>query len=179
MVALVGVLLEADVDVLYGGRAVSGLDGVEGVQAADDDARLADVTSTTWESCRIGRSATSLPSSTRTAVTSMVTPASRRAVRPAPISKPSRPPRRRVLEAVVRDHPRHGVHDRLGEPLGALDAVDLRDAVLAERAAQLVGQVVAAHDHRGGLAAELLGQLRALGDRAERVLVELALVVNA
>ena len=36
-------LLEADVDVLYGGRAVSGLDGVEGVQAADDDARLADV----------------------------------------------------------------------------------------------------------------------------------------
>jgi hypothetical protein len=34
----------------------------------------------------------SLPSSTRTAVTSMVTPARRRAARPAPTSKPSRPP---------------------------------------------------------------------------------------
>ena len=45
------------------------------------------------ESPRIGRSATSLPSSTAlTAVTSIVTPAPRRAARPAPISKPSRPP---------------------------------------------------------------------------------------
>jgi hypothetical protein len=33
-----------------------------------------------------------LPSSTLTAVTSIVTPAPRRAARPAPISKPSSPP---------------------------------------------------------------------------------------
>ena len=49
-------------------------------------------TSTMAESCRIGRSATSLPSCALTAVTSMVTPAFSRAVRPAPISKPSSPP---------------------------------------------------------------------------------------
>ena len=44
------------------------------------------------ESPRIGRSASSLPSTTLTWVTSMVTPAFRRAARPAPTSKPSRPP---------------------------------------------------------------------------------------
>ena len=46
----------------------------------------------TFESLRIGRLPTSLPSSTATSVTSMTTPASRRAASPAPISKPSRPP---------------------------------------------------------------------------------------
>src|SRR5206468_10543375 len=40
------------------------------------------------------------------------------------------------------------------------------------------GQVVAADHHDVRLLAELLGELRALGDRAERVLVELALVVE-
>ena len=49
-------------------------------------------TSTIAESWSTGRSATSLPSATLTAVTSIVTPAFRRAVSPAPISKPSRPP---------------------------------------------------------------------------------------
>ena len=44
------------------------------------------------ESPRIGRSAISSPPSARTAVTSITTPAPSRAARPAPISKPSRPP---------------------------------------------------------------------------------------
>ncbi len=44
------------------------------------------------ESWRIGRSATSLPSSARTEMTSIVTPACLRAARPAPISNPSSPP---------------------------------------------------------------------------------------
>src|ERR1019366_5719912 len=48
------------------------------------------------ESPRIGRSAISSPPSARTAVTSMATPAPRRAARPAPISKPSRPPPNRA-----------------------------------------------------------------------------------
>src|SRR6185436_4749698 len=83
-----------------------------------------------------------------------------------------------VLEALVLDHLGHRVDHRLGEALGALRAVDLGHAVLAERGAQVVGQVAAA-DHDGrGLAADLLGELRALGHRAERVLVELALVVK-
>ena len=50
------------------------------------------------ESWRTGRSATSLPSATLTLVTSIVTPALRRAVRPAPISKPSSPPPNRAYE---------------------------------------------------------------------------------
>ena len=76
------------------GRAAAGLGDLERVQAADDDpdGRRGSATSEIAESPRIGRSATSLPSSTLTAVTSIVTPASRRAARPAPISKPSRPP---------------------------------------------------------------------------------------
>ena len=49
-------------------------------------------TSTIEESCSTGRSATSSPSATFTSVTSIVTPAPSRAVRPAPISNPSRPP---------------------------------------------------------------------------------------
>jgi hypothetical protein len=48
------------------------------------------------ESPRIGRSPTSLPPSTATFVTSIVTPALIRAARPAPISKPSRPPPNRA-----------------------------------------------------------------------------------
>ncbi len=45
-----------------------------------------------FEASQGSGSATSLPSWAFTAVTSMVTPAFRRAVRPAPISKPRRPP---------------------------------------------------------------------------------------
>ena len=44
------------------------------------------------ESPRIGRSTISSPPSARTLVTSIATPAVMRAARPAPISKPSRPP---------------------------------------------------------------------------------------
>ena len=84
----------------------------------------------------------------------------------------------RVGVALVGDDLGHRVDDRRAEALVALGAVDLGGAVLAERRAEVVGEVVAADDHDGGVAADLLGQLRALGDGAERVLVELALVVK-
>src|SRR4051794_12866269 len=83
-----------------------------------------------------------------------------------------------VVVAVVLGHLGQGVGDRLRQALGALDAVDLRRAVLAERLDQVVGQVVAAEHERGSLAADLTGQLRGLRDGAEGVLVELALVVE-
>src|SRR3954462_8018226 len=84
----------------------------------------------------------------------------------------------RVGVALVLDDLRHRVDDRLREALGPLRAVDLGRAVLAEPAEEVVAQVVAADDDRRGLAADLAGQLRGLGDRAEGVLVELALVVE-
>src|SRR6185503_6069270 len=63
--------------------------------------------------------------------------------------------------------------------LGRLGPVDLGGAVAAERRAELVGQVVALADHdHGGLAADLARQPGGLGDGAQRVLVELALVVE-
>ena len=79
---------------------------------------------------------------------------------------------------VVLDHLRHHVDHRLGEPLGALRTEYLPGAVCAELGDQLVGQVVAADDDRVRLAANLGGARRALRDRAKRVLVEGALVVQ-
>ena len=62
---------------------------------------------------------------------------------------------------------RHRVDDRLREALGALDAVDLRGAVAAERREQVVGEArLVADDDGVALAAELAGQARALGHRA-------------
>src|SRR5689334_20642862 len=84
----------------------------------------------------------------------------------------------RVLVAVVLDQLGHDVDHRLGQPLRRLRAPDLRRAVVAERGAELVAQVVAPDDDRVGLAAELLRQLTGLGDGAQGVLVELALVVK-
>ena len=84
----------------------------------------------------------------------------------------------RVAVTVVVDHLGHHVDDRLGEALRALGPEHLRRAVGAERLAQLVGQVIAADDDRVALAADLGGARGALGDGAERVLVELALVVE-
>ena len=64
-------------------------------------------------------------------------------------------------------------------PSGPSTRWTLRGAVGAERGAQLVGQagLVADHD-RVALRAELGGEASALGDGAERVLVEGALVVE-
>ena len=85
----------------------------------------------------------------------------------------------RVAVAAVADDPRHRVDHGLGEALGALDAEDLRGAEAAERGAQVVGEAgLLADDDHVALAAELARQARALGDRAERVLVEGALVVE-
>ena len=84
----------------------------------------------------------------------------------------------RVAVAVVGDDLGHRVDHRLGQALGRLGPVDLGRAVGADRAGELVGEVVAADDDRVALAAELGGQARALGDGAERVLVDGALVVQ-
>ena len=85
----------------------------------------------------------------------------------------------RVAVAAVGDDLRHRVDDRLREALGALGAEHLRRAVAAERGAELVGQARLVADHDGvALAAELAGEPGALGDGAERVLVERAVVVQ-
>ena len=84
-----------------------------------------------------------------------------------------------VLVAVVLRDLGHGVDHRLREALGTLDAEDLRRPVGAERGEQVVGQAgLVADDDRVAFAAELVRQASALGDGAERVLVELALVVE-
>src|SRR4051794_12498745 len=81
-----------------------------------------------------------------------------------------------VGEALVLDDFRHRVDDRLGQTLGnVFGPVDLGGAVVAERSAGVVGNLA---DHqRSGFAADFAGQLGGLGDRSERVLVEVALVV--
>src|SRR5918994_3456596 len=85
-------------------------------------------------------------------------------------------PEQRVAEVVVDHHLRHHVDDRLGEALrGLLAAVDPFHAVGAETRGRVIGHV--ADNHRGGLGAEFAGELRSLGEGAEGVLVELALVV--
>ena len=84
----------------------------------------------------------------------------------------------RVAVAAVVDHLGHHVDHRLGEALGSLAAEHLLGAVGAERLAELVGQVVAADDHRVALAADLGGARGTLGDGAEGVLVERSLVVQ-
>src|SRR3954463_3795829 len=81
------------------------------------------------------------------------------------------------VAAVVHDL-RHRVDHRLRQALGPLRAVDLRGPVAAQGAAEVVAQVVAAEHEHVALATELAGEARALGDGAEGVLVELALVVE-
>ena len=82
-----------------------------------------------------------------------------------------------VLVPVVVRHLGHGVDHRLGEALGTFDAEDLARAVVAELAREVVGDALADHD-RVTLGPELAGEASALGDGAERVLVEGALVVE-
>ncbi len=79
---------------------------------------------------------------------------------------------------MVVDHLGHHVDHRLGEALGALGPEHLGGAVRAERLAELVGEVVAADHDRVALAADLRRARGALGDGAQRVLVERALVVE-
>ena len=57
-------------------------------------------------------------------------------------------------------------------------AEHLGGAVGAERLAELVGQIIAADDDGVALAADLRGARGALGHGPERVLVELALVMQ-
>ena len=83
----------------------------------------------------------------------------------------------RVPVAAGLDRRRHRVHDRLREALRAFDAVDLRRAVVAELTPPDRRDALA-HDDRVALGAELGREAGALGDGAERVLVDRAVVVQ-
>src|SRR4051794_25281894 len=83
----------------------------------------------------------------------------------------------RVLDVVVGHDLGHGVDDRLRQALRPVDVEDLLRAVAAERAGEVLADVVAEDEHVR-LGPQLLGQLGGLGHRAERVLVEGALVVQ-
>src|SRR5439155_7559804 len=72
---------------------------------------------------------------------------------------------------------RHHGDDRSAEALRRIRNPDLRCAVLAERLREIVGDVLA-DDDRVRFGADLACELGRLGDGAERVLVELALVVE-
>jgi hypothetical protein len=72
----------------------------------------------------------------------------------------------RVGVAAVGDRLRHRVDQRLREPLGTLGDEHLLRAVVAQRRRQVLGDVLAQQD-RVRLAAQLAGELRALGDGAE------------
>ena len=78
---------------------------------------------------------------------------------------------------VVGRHLGHRVDNRLREALGPFDAEDLRGAVVAELAGEIVGDALA-DDDRVTLGPELGGEPSTLGHGAERVLVERALVVQ-
>src|SRR5439155_14423890 len=83
----------------------------------------------------------------------------------------------RVVVVVVCDQLRHDVDHGLRETLGPLRAPDLRRAVLAERLREIVGDLLA-DDDRVRVGADVFRSLGGLGHRPERVLVELALVVE-
>ncbi len=83
----------------------------------------------------------------------------------------------RVGVAAAGDRLRHRVDERLREALRALGDEHLLGAVFAERGGQVLRDVLAEQD-RVRLAAELGGELGALGDGAERVLVDRAVVVQ-
>ncbi len=71
-----------------------------------------------------------------------------------------------VFVVAVGDRGAHRVDDRLGEPFGALGDEHLLGAVVAERSRQVLRDAFA-HEDRVRLAAELGGELGALGDRAQ------------
>ena len=80
----------------------------------------------------------------------------------------------RAGETALAHQPGHRVDDRLRDPGGTAGSVDARGPVAAERGARRLPT-----DHRGvRLTAELAREPRALRQRAERALVELAVVVE-
>src|SRR5829696_5963911 len=177
---LEGVRGELDLHVLDRCLAGAVLGGLERVEAADDDAGLADIAHVddrrVLEDRSLGDELAVLRLDRRDLHGHAGAEA--RGQAGADLEAEQAAAEQRVLEAVLGDDLGHHVDDRLREPLRALGAVDLGRAVLAERGAELVGEIVAADDDGRGLLAQLLGELRSLGDGAERVLVELALVVK-
>src|SRR4029077_6948004 len=168
---------QLDLDVLDRGAA-AGLLGVERVEAADDDARLADVADV--GDLRVLQDRTL---DHELAVLDLDRgylhghPGAEAGGEAGPdLEAEQTAAEQRVADPVVGDHLRHRVDDRLGETLRhALGAVDLRRPVFAEPGSSLVGNVA---DHqRGRLTADFSGQLGGLGDGAEAVFVEVALVV--
>ena len=119
------------------------------------------------ESPRIGRSAISSPLSARTLVTSIDDAgAEARRETGADLEAEQAAAEQRVLVAAVGDRRGHRVDERLRETLGTLRDEHLLGAVFAERRGELLRDVLAEQD-RVRLAAELGGELGALGDGAE------------
>src|SRR4051794_31121516 len=171
---------ELDVDVDDLGVARAGLGRLEGVDPADDDPEVALVLRAgdlrVLEDRPLGDELAALGDHVRDLHGHAALLAGGQAG--ADLEAEEAAAEQRVLVAVVVDHLGHDVDHRLGEAVRALAAEDLRRAVGAEGLAEVVGEVVAADDDRVRLAADLPGQLRGLGDGAERVLVEGALVVE-
>ena len=92
-------------------------------------------------------------------MTSIVTPGAESSGQPgADLEAEQAAAEQHVRVALVADHLRHRVDDRLREALGRrLRAVDLLHSVGAERLAGVVGDL--ADDDRGGVAADLAGKL--------------------
>src|SRR5215218_641694 len=174
------VVLELEVDVDHLGRAATALDDVERVEAADDDARLADVVDVddrrVLEDRALGYELAALGPDVRDLHRHAGVEASGQSRTDLEAEQPAA--EQRVGDALVLDDLGHRVDDRLRQALGNLGTEDLRRAVAAQRRAEVVGQVVATDDDDSRLATDLLGELGTLGDGAERVLVEGALVVE-
>src|SRR5215217_4640523 len=170
-----------DVDVLDGRRAGAGLACLERVQAADNDADARLVVHVgdlrVAEDRALGDELAVLHADVGDLHADAGVQA--RGQAGADLEAEQAAAEQRVAEAVVRDDLRHRVDDRLREPLGAHDAVDLARPVAAERRAQVVRQAgLVAHHDRVTLGAELGREPSTLGHRPERVLVEGALVVE-
>ena len=177
---LLGLGRELDLDVLDGRGARAGLLGLEGVEAADDDPDVraeVDLGDRGVAQDRALGDELAVGHVDRGDLHRHAGAQARGEAR-ADLEAEQAAAEERVAVAVVGDDLGHRVDHRLGQTLGRLGAVDLRGAVVAERAGELVGEVVAADDDRVALAAELGGQARALGHGAERVLVDGALVVQ-
>src|SRR4051794_11566263 len=170
---------ELDIDVLDGGGPTVARARLERVQARDDDPALAVARRRDRRVAQdraLGEQLAALDVDRRHLHRHARVQACREAG--ADLEAEQAAAEQRVAVAARVHDLRHRVDDRLREPLGALDAEDLRGAVAAERAAQVVAQVVAAEHEHVALAAELARQARALGHGAQGVLVELALVVE-
>src|SRR5215208_112590 len=172
---------ELDVDVLHGGRAgARALADLERVQAADDHPEVALVARLgdrgVLEDRALGDQLATVDLDRGDLHGDAGLHAGGQAGPDLEAEQPAA--EQRVALTVVGDDLRHRVDDRLGQALGSPDPEGLGGSVGTQLGDQLVGEVVAAEDERVGLAAGLAGHAGGLGDRAQGVLVEGALVVQ-